>query len=192
MIRRLFATFWLLALPATVMAETRVDINRNKDFSQYKTFTIEVSSPVRNGEVDEGDTISENRVREAATRALVARGLTAAERGGDLIVRISSREVEREELVSSGALYPYGWYGPWGYGYGSYWGGYGGNVWTYRYIEGTTSFHVVEAATGDLVYRADVTDEVDDDEEDLYEDAMKVARKAFKKFPVGAQFMGDD
>jgi hypothetical protein len=171
-----------------------VDINRNKDFSLYKTFTIDVSPPVRNGEVYENDTIAQNRLRDAATRALLSRGLALAETGGQLTVHVRSREVEREELVSSGAIYPYGWYGPWGYGYGPYWGApyLGGNVWTYRYLEGTTTFNVVEAATGDLVYRAEVTGEVDDDEEDLDHDAMKTARKAFKKFPVGGRFVDDD
>jgi hypothetical protein len=192
---RFFTTFWLLvAFPAVAMAETRVDINRQKNFSEYRTFTIEVSPLVRNGEVDEGDTITDNRLREAAGVALSARGLTQVESGGDLTVRVRMREDERTELMGPGAaFYPYGWYGPWGYGYGSYWASpWGGSVWAYRYLEGTTTFDVIETATGDRVYRAEVIDEVDDDEEDLDRDARKVAHKAFRKFPAGAVFIRDD
>jgi len=192
MFRNVVASVWLLAFPAIVMADTRVDINRQKDFSQYKTFTVEVSAPIRDGQVDEDNTIAENRLRQATTYALRARGLTAMGAGADLTVRVASRETERTELVSSGPAYPYGWYGPWGYGYGGYWsppGYWGGNVWTYRYVEGTTTIDVIERATGDLVYRAEVTGKVDDDEEDLDDDAMKTAHKAFKKFPARGIFV---
>ncbi len=181
-----FAFVCLLAFPVTVMAETRVDINRSKDFRQYTTFSVEVSPPIRDGEVDEANTIAMNRLREAVTTALRARGLTPTDGEADLTLRVASRETERTELVSSWPANPYGWYGPWGYGYTGYWGvpGWGGDVWTYRYLEGTTAIDVIERTTGDLVYRAEVTAQVDDDEEDLDYDAVKIARKAFKKFPA--------
>jgi hypothetical protein len=188
---RTFLTVWFVVCPAVVMAETRVDVNRNKDFSQYKTFTIEVTAPVRDGTVDENDTIAVNRLRRAITSELQMHGLRQVDSGGDLTVRAGSRETERTELVSSG--YPYGWYGGWGYAYGGYWGApyWGGDVWTYRYLEGTTTFYVIERATSDLVYRAEVIRKVDDDEEDLDHDATKIAHKAFKKFPVGRVFVDD-
>jgi hypothetical protein len=184
-LRSVFAGVSLLMFPVIVVAETRVDIDRSKDFSQYQTFNVNVSSPIRDGEVDERNTIAVNRLREAVTSALRGRGLTLTDGEADLTVRVASRETERIELVQSATLHPYGWYGPWGYRYGyggaPYWGG---DVWTYRYLEGTTRIDVIERATGDLVYRAEVTAEVDDDEEDLDQDAVKNARKAFKKFPA--------
>ena len=184
--RSVFASLWLLAFPAIVMAETRVDLNRHKDFSQYKTFSVEVSPPIRNGEVDEGNTIGVNRLRQAVTSALQSRGLTPTDGEADLTLRVVSRETEQTELVSAWPADPYGWYGPWGYGYAGYRGApyWGGDVWTYRYLEGTTAIDVIERATGDLVYRAEVTAKVDDDEEDLDHDAVRIARKAFKKFPA--------
>jgi hypothetical protein len=186
LLRSVFASLWLLAVPAIVIAETRVDMDRSKDFSQYRTFSVEVSPPIRNGEVDEGNTIEMNRLRQSVTSALRARGLTTTDGEADLILRVSSRHTERTELVSSWPADPYGWYGPWEYGYVGRWGGsyWGGDVWTYRYLEGTTAIDVIERATGDLVYRAEVTAEIDDDEEDLDYDAIKIARKAFKKFPA--------
>ena len=185
---RTFVTVWLVVCPAVVMAETRVDVNRHKDFNQYKTFTIEVTPPVRDGAVDDNNTIAMNRLRRAITSELHLHGLRQVDSGGDLMVRARSRETERTELVGSG--YPYGGYGPWGYGYGGYWAGpyWGGDVWTYRYFEGTTTIDLIEPATGDLVYRAEVIRKVEDDEDDLDDDAVKIARKAFKKFPVGRVF----
>ena len=52
-----FVTFWLLVMPAVAAAETRIDISPSANFSRYKTYTIEVSPPVRYGQVDEDDTI---------------------------------------------------------------------------------------------------------------------------------------
>jgi hypothetical protein len=199
--RNVFAFVCLLAFPISAVAETRVDLDRSKDFRQYRTFTVEVSPPIRNGEVDERNTIAVNRLRDAVTSAFRARGLTPTDDDADLVLRVASRETERTELVSSWPADPYGWYGPWGgrygaWGYGHvgywgapYWGGWGGDVWTYQYLEGTTAIDVIERTTGDLVYRAEVTAKVDDDEEDLDYDAVKVARKAFKKYPAGGVFV---
>jgi hypothetical protein len=188
---RTFVTVWLVVCPAVVMAETRVDVNRHKDFSQYKTFTIEVTPPVRDGAVDENNTIAMNRLRRAITSELQMHGLRPIDSGGDLTVRAGIRETERTELVSSG--YPYGWYGTWGYGYGGYWGApyWGGGLWTYRYLEGTTTIDLIERATSDQVYRAEVIRKVDDDEEDLDDDATRIAYKAFKKFPVRRVYVDD-
>jgi hypothetical protein len=111
-----FALVCLLAFPGSLTAETRVDMDRSKDFRQYKTFTVEVSPPIRNGEVDETNTIAVNRLREAVTSAFRARGLTPTDNEADLVLRVASRETERTEFVSSWPADPYHWYGPWGYG----------------------------------------------------------------------------
>jgi len=62
--RNAFAFVCLVAFPIGAVAETRVDMDRSKDFRQYRTFTVEVSPPIRNGEVDENNTIEVNRLRE--------------------------------------------------------------------------------------------------------------------------------
>jgi uncharacterized protein DUF4136 len=189
---RIFITSWLLILPAVAMAESRYDIDRTKNFSKYRTFTLEVSPPVRNGQVDEDNTLSMDRFRQAVSYQLKLRGLTPTDSGADLTVKVKINEYEQTELVGYGP-----WYGPWGgygYGYGyGYWGYpyYGGNFYTYTYLEGATTVDVLERATGDLVYRAEVTKTVDHDADDLYRDANKVARKAFKKYPVGGGFEDD-
>jgi hypothetical protein len=180
--RTVFASLWLLALPVMTMAETRVEINYGKNFSKYRTFAVEVSPPIRaDGTVDEHNTIILDSQRQAVVYQLKMRGLRETDVDPDLTVRVSSRETEVTELVPYGYGYPYGWYGPWGYG--GYWAGWGGAVWPYTYYQADVKFDVFERSSGDLVYRGEVTRDVDED--DLAEKAMKIARKAFKKFPIG-------
>ena len=192
--RMVFAALWL-AFPALAVAQTRVEVNHATNFTQYKTFAVEVEPPVRaDGSVDEHNTIILNRQRQAVAYQLRMRGLSETDVDPDLTVRVSSRETEYTQLVGSGYGYapygPYGAYGPWGWGYGGYWPGYGwgGTAWPYTSYRAEVKFDVFDRRSGDLVYRGAVTRDVDED--DLSEDAMKFARKAFKKFPIALP--GDD
>ena len=173
MLRKVLITLFVLTLPVIVTAETRVDFDRHKDFSRYKTFTLEVDPPIRaDGVVDEFNTLAENRIRQAVMREFQARGLEATDVGADLTVHVSSRETEQTVLLSSGLHdYRWGWSGRrwgyrgypryWGYpGHWGYWGPYAGDVWTGRYLEGSLTIDIVEHDTGDLVYRAQVIDEI--------------------------------
>lgn len=183
----LISIAWLLAVPVSTMAKTRVEINHTKNFRLYKTFAVEVEPPIRaDGTVDEHNTIVLNSQRQAVAYQLRMRGLSETDVDPDLIVRVSSRETE---IVAYWG-YPYGWYGPWGYGgywgsgywYGPGYGYWGGGVWPYTYSRADVKFDVFERSSGDLVYRGQVWKDVDED--DLSDKAMKFARKAFKKFPI--------
>lgn len=188
MVRKALVTLWLLAIPAVALAETRVDFDRHKDFSRYRTFSVQIDPPVRaDGIVDEQNTLAESRLRQAVIGEFQARGLEATDVGADLTVRVSSRETERTVLYNSGA-YGSPWgpyyrrYGRWGYWGGrGYWGPYGGDIWTRRYLEGAVTIDVIERATGQLVYRARVSDEIGDN---LDKQVIKTVDKAFKKYPV--------
>jgi hypothetical protein len=185
--RNLFIGAWCLTFAVVATAETRTDVNRSKNFSQYKTFAVQVSPPVdSSGSADVANTIAMDRLRHAVTRELQARGLEPTDVRPHLIVRVSSGETEETVLAGTGWGYPYG-YG--GYTYSTfsnaaYWGGWGG-AWTYTYIEGTVRVDVIEASTGDLVYRGEYVDDVD---KDLDKEANKAVRKAMKKFPVGMRY----
>jgi len=183
-------TLIVLAFPVVVAAQTRVDLDRQKDFSRYKTFTLEVEPAIRaDGVVDEYNTLAEKRLRQAVTRELQARGLEATDAVADLTVRVSSRETERTVVLDSGwRAYPYpywGWSRRWAYrggpGYWGYWGPSAGDAWPHRYLEGSVTIDVIEGGTGELVYRAQVTDEIGNDRD---KQAIKIVDNAFKKFPV--------
>jgi hypothetical protein len=180
-------TSWLILLPALASAEVRVDYDRHRDFSQYRTFDVEIGTLVRpDGSVDERNTLAENRIRGAVTSELLSRGLEPADEQAGLIVRVSGRDTERVSLVRSPwpTYSGHYWRRRWGYWRPyrfSYWGAPHYDVWTHRYIEGALTVDVYERDTGALVYRAVVTDELG---KDLDKQVAKSIEKAFKKFPV--------
>jgi Domain of unknown function (DUF4136) len=182
--RVIVLSLFVLAAPIAVAAETRVDFDRQKDFSRYKTFTLQVDPPMRaDGVVDEHNTLAENRLRQAVTREFQARGLEATDGAADLTVHVSSREAERTMIVDSGWNgYPWGWGRRWRYWRGpGYWGPYAGDLWTRRYLEGSVTIDVIERDGGQLVYRAQVIDEIGNNRD---KQVIKTVDKAFKKFPV--------
>ena len=188
---RLLVVLTLLMLPAGAAAQVRVDVDRNRDFSQYKTFEIEVGPLVRtDGAIDERNTLAEDRIRRAVTSELSARGLESTSSGADLAVRVSSRDAERTEIVDSGFGRPLYWYRPVRLRNGrigyvrsyNYWGDpFYDRVWTRRYLEGALTMDVVERETGRLVYRAQVNDEIGNN---LDKYVTKSFDRAFKKFPI--------
>jgi uncharacterized protein DUF4136 len=186
MLRKLILTLLLVALPAVAMAEVRVDYDRHKDFSHYRTFNVEIGRLVRpDGSVDEQNTLAENRLRDAVTNELRSRGLEPTDTGANLVVRVSERDRDRVSILSTGSPYSY-WSRRWGYwnrfNRFGYWGApYYGDVWTRRYLEGALTVDVIERDTGALVYRAQVTDELG---KNLDKEVAKAVDKAFKKFPV--------
>ena len=97
-----FVTLWLLVMPAVAAAETRIDISPSANFSRYKTFQIEVNPPVRYGQVDEDDTITENRFHRVVEYQLRLHGLTATDTDPDLIVRVSRRGNKPSSWVPPG------------------------------------------------------------------------------------------
>jgi hypothetical protein len=186
MFRRILVSSLLLAMPAVAAADVRVDVDRHKDFATYRTFTIEIGPLVRtDGVVDEQNTLAETRLRQAVDRELQERGLEPNDTSANLVVRVSGREAERTQIISTGWS-GYGGYwqarrGYWGRRYG-YWGyPHFNDVWTRRYVEGALIVDVIERNTGALVYRARVTDEVD---KNLDKHVSKAMDRAFKKFPV--------
>jgi Domain of unknown function (DUF4136) len=187
MLGKVVLTSWLVALPAIAMADVRVDYDRHQDFSKYRTFNLEVGPLVRpDGSTDEQNTLAENRIRNAVTSELLARGLEPTDSGASLVVRVSGRDTERVSIISTGwPAYSGYWHRRWGYrrpyGYG-YWGApYYGDVWTRRYVEGALTVDVIDRQTGALLYRAQVTDEVG---KNLDKQVAKSIDKAFKRFPV--------
>jgi hypothetical protein len=186
MLRTLLVSSLLLASSSLASAaDVRVDLDRHKDFSRYRTVSVEVGPLVRvDGVVDEQNTLAENRLRQAVTHEFLARGIESTDSGSHLIVRVSGRDTKRTQIVSTGWSGYSGWYsrrGYWGRRYG-YWGSpFYDNVWVRPYLEGSLTVDVIERATGALVYRAEVTQEVGSD---LDKQVTRAVDRAFKKFPI--------
>jgi hypothetical protein len=186
MLRALLTTSFLVAFSAVATAaDVRVDVDRQKDFTKYRTISVEIGPLVRaDGVVDEENTLAENRLRRAITNEFLARGIESTDTGSHLIVRVTGRDTERSEIVRTGwGGAPAYWHwrrGHWRRPYG-YWGGFYDDIWTRRYLEGSLTIDVIERGSGALVYRAEVTEEVGKDR-DKY--VAKAVDRAFKKYPV--------
>jgi hypothetical protein len=181
MFRSILVLSSLLALPTVAAAQVRVDFDRHQDFSHYRTFDVAIGALVRaDGTADEQNTLAEDRLRRAIAGELMARGLESTAVGADLVVRVSGRDTERAEIVSSGFYNnPVYSYRPVRYGY---WGRpYFDDVWTRRYLEGSLTIDVTERDTGRLLYRAQVNNEIGNN---LDKHITKSVDRAFKKFPV--------
>jgi hypothetical protein len=189
---RALVVLTLLALPIGAAAQVRVDFDRQQDFSQYRTFDVEVGRLVRaDGSTDEQNTLAEDRLQRAVASELTARGLEPTAVGADLLVRVSGRDTERTEVISSGfPYYPRYSYRPVRLRDGrivyfrsyDYWSRpFYDDVRTRRYLEGALTVDVVERDTGRLVYRAQVLNEIGDN---LEKYVAKSVDRAFKKFPV--------
>jgi hypothetical protein len=182
----------LVALPMGAAAQVRVDFDRHQDFSQYRTFDVAVGPLVRaDGTTDERNTLAEDRLRLAVENELTARGLEPTSLGADLLVRVSGRDTERNEVVRSGfSHYPRVWYRPVRLRNGrivylrsyDYWSRpFYDDVWTRRFVEGALTVDVIERDTGRLVFRAQVNNEIGGN---LEKYVTKSVDSAFKKFPV--------
>jgi hypothetical protein len=181
-----------LALPVGAAAQVRVDFDRHQDFSGYRTFDVAIGPLVRaDGTIDEQNTLAADRLRRAVASELAARGLESSSVGADLLVRVSSRDAERTQLVgSSFPYYPTYSYRPVRLRNGrivflrsfDYWSRpFYDDVWTRRYLEGALTVDVIERETGRLVFRAQVNREVGSN---LEKYVAKSVDRAFKDFPV--------
>jgi hypothetical protein len=182
----------LLTLPMGAAAQARVDFDRHADFSQYRTFDISVGPLVRaDGTIDEQNTLAADRLRRAVAGELASRGLESTSVNPDLLIRVSSRDSNRTQLVGSGfSHYPAFSYRPVRLRSGrvvflrsfDYWSRpFYDDVWTRRYLEGAVTVDVVERDTGRLVFRAEVNREIGNN---LDKYVAKSVDRAFKDFPV--------
>src|SRR6476620_2734657 len=90
------ATSLVLLTSLPVVAQTRVDVDRHRNFGQFKTFEVRIGPIVgADGRVDELNTLAEDRLMHAVTSELTARGLEPRDSGADLVIRVSSRNAER-------------------------------------------------------------------------------------------------
>jgi hypothetical protein len=190
--RRTLLVISLLALPMGAAAQVRMDFDRHADFNQYRTFDISIGPMVRaDGTVDEQNTLAQDRLRRAVASELAARGLESTSVNPDLVVRVSSRDTERTQLVGSGSPYsPAYSYRPVRLRSGrivfvrsfDYWSRpFYDDVWTRRYLEGALTVDVVERDTGRLVFRVQVNREIGNN---LEKYVAKSVDRAFKDFPV--------
>jgi hypothetical protein len=173
---RLIALLALAAGCATVSVKT--DFDSGVDFSQYRTFQMIGGTVLLDGRPDTRNTLVTDRIRSAISAEAMQRGLQMVESGGDLAIAFVAGGRTVTELEGTG---------PYGPGFGPYWGmrGWWGPTytdwWTHTYTRGTLIIDLMDAHTSKLVWRAYAQADVNSpDARDLIKKAVK---KAFERYP---------
>lgn len=129
------------------------DFDHAVNFRAYKTWAWypKQASDTEGGPARGYESFTDQRIRDAVTKDLAAKGLTevAGNAAPDVYVAYSVR-VENKQQVTGGSPFGYGY--PYGYGYGGYGYGYpyGGS---YNYKAGTVIIDIVDARRKELAWR---------------------------------------
>ncbi len=147
-----------LALGATSCATSAnvaatSDFDHAVNFRAYKTWAWypKQANDTEGGPARGYESFTDQRIRDAVTKDLTAKGLTevAGNASPDVYVAYSVR-VENKQQIAGG--YPYGGYPYYGYGYG--FGGYPyGGARAYNYKAGTVIIDIVDAKRKELAWR---------------------------------------
>jgi hypothetical protein len=173
MLRRLTSSLTFLALLAAApaaLAGVNADYDRAADFSKLKTFAFKRGTPA-------SSELAERRIHEIVTAQLRAEGMTPVERDPDAWIVTHAAKDERMSVRVDEFGYRYGRrYHRWGGGYGSY------DVRVDEYTVGTLIVDVVDASSGNMVWRGTATATVVQNPDKMYRRVEKVVRKLFDKY----------
>lgn len=164
----------LLLSLATVAAAQQVEttVDRNADFSKYRTFSIEIATSW-------GNPIGEKNVLEELTKAFVAKGWTLDAQGSPdarILVHGATKEKQRLDTFYTGGYG--GGYGGWG------WGGVGSSTTTAsEYTEGTLVVDIFDSATKGLIWRGVAQAELKSKQQKREKQATKAVAKLLRDFP---------
>lgn len=172
----------LLAGCATVDApDTRVDYDRNADFSVYRTFGF----PKETG-TDRGgySTLITSYFKSAVRDQMEQRGYHYVDENPDLLVNFYAKVHERTE-VRSDPTYSAA-YGYYGYRYGLYgaWPLYDNDVRTVTYPIGTANIDIVDAHKKEMIWEGVAQGRLtDQDMNNPRESIAQVVTQLFARFP---------
>lgn len=164
----------LLLLAATSAgAAVNADYDQGADFAKLKTFAFKPGTPAQSQ-------LAENRIRQIVMEQLKAEGMTPVDSEPDAFIVTHVAKDQRTNISVN----------DYGYRYGrSYmrWGGHGSvDVNVHEYEVGTLLVDIVDAASGDLVWRGSATATVVENPAKMYRRVEKAVEKLFKKhYPPG-------
>lgn len=160
---------------------TRVE---NTDFAQFKTYAW--LPPVDSLSKDYfNNNIARTNILNTANAELQARGLTYTKNDPDILFRYiavvnnKSKEVYANYYVGYGG--PWGWYRPWGWGYGVYANNIPVGVERVRY--GHIILEAIDRATNQVIWQARGTTEVSNPETAINE-LPKIVTGIINEYPV--------
>ena len=154
--------------------QVKTDYDRNANFAQYKTYSWE--------HVKTQDPLDVGRIKSAVNTALVAKGWTQVDSGGD--VCINAVEITREQQTLNTFYNGFG--GGWGWRrFGG--GGFGdATTTTETYRVGTVVVDLFDSKTKQLIWRGSESDTLSNKSEKNIKNLDKGVEKMFKNFPPGS------
>jgi hypothetical protein len=148
-------TFGVASCATSANVGVSSDFDHAVNFRAYKTWAWypKQTNDTEGGPARGYESFTDQRIRDAVTKDLTAKGLTevANNAAPDVYVAYSVR-VENKQQMGGG--YPYGGYGYpyYGYGYGGF-GGYPYGGGSYNYKAGTVIIDIVDARRKELAWR---------------------------------------
>jgi len=135
----------LLLQGCATQADVRSDYDHAADFAKYRTFNF---VPQPSTDKAGYSTLLTQDLKNAVTAQMEKRGYTLSD-NPDLLINFSGKLREKQDIESvPGPYYGYraGFYGAWpGYGWGS-------DVYTVNYTEGTLNVDLIDARTKQMVW----------------------------------------
>jgi len=162
------ATFFVLTA-ALFAQQVKTDYDHNADFGQYRTFSWE--------KVKTQDPLLVNRIKDAVNGALIAKGWTQVESGGDVCI-LAMEITQNQQTLNT--FYD-------GFGGGWRWRGLGGfgdaTTTTETYQVGTLVVDLFDAKAKNLIWRGASSDTLSNNAEKNTKNLDKGVEKMFAHFP---------
>ena len=165
-----FSIAMFFALTAASFAQqVKTDYDHNANFGQYKTYSWE--------KVQTKDPLMVDRIKDAVSGVLTAKGWTQVDSGGD--VSVMAIEITQNQQTLN-TFYD-------GFGRGWRWGGGFGNATTTvdNYQVGTLVVDLFDANTKKLIWRGSASDTLSDKSDKNIKNLDKGVQKMFEHFPPG-------
>lgn len=160
----------ILSLVAGSLAqEIKTDYDRKAEFSHYKTFYFE--------KVDTKDPLWVDRITDAVSSELTAKGLKQVASSGDIAIVAIGMATDRQTLDTFYDTFPGGWGWRWGSGYGD------ATTTTETYREGTVVVDLFDRKTKALLWRGSADSTFSNSSTKNIKTFDKSVEKLFKKFP---------
>ena len=154
--------------------QVKTDYDRSANFAQYKTYSWE--------HVKTQDALDVDRIKSAVNSALVAKGWTQVDSGGD--VSVVAMEITRNQQTLNTFYDGFG--GGWG------WRRFGGGglgeatTTTETYKVGTVVIDLFDTKTKQLIWRGAESDTLSNNSNKNIKNLDKGVEKMFKQFPPGS------
>ena len=166
----------------------RTDYDKNVNFAHSHTFAFQKGRIVtRLGTPDTNNTLVDGRIRDAVVNQLSAKGLQLNTQNPDLVATYVAGARNKQEIENLGPT-PYdGPYfgGPFGFERGGFYGAGYDQFYTNSYTQGTLILDLIDPHTKKLVWRAYVTEAIDQPDQKTVNGAVSAALKQFPPKPKG-------